>query len=117
VNQYLNYRNIGSGVRLVNRFHGAQHTDLIVAFDGRDDRGTKASRDADAKPPNHAADEDIPNHVIFPPSSRFEVSQGIREAWIKPSGSHLGATKTAMTTEATIMMLPNTTNPTARNNF
>ena len=104
-------------MRLVNRFHGAQYTDLIVAFDRRNDRGTKASRNADAESPNHAADEDIPNHVLLSPSSRFEVGQRIRKAWTKLSGPHLGATKIAMTAEATIMTLPNTTNPTARNNF
>ena len=104
-------------MRLVNRSHGAQYTDLIITFDGRDDRGAKASRDADAKPPNHAAYKDVPNHVLFSPSSRFEVGQRRRKAWRKPSGPHLGATKIAMTAEATIMTLPNTTNPTARNSF
>ena len=102
---------------LGNRFHGAQQTDLIVAFDGRNDRGTKTSGDADTKTPNHTANKKIPDHVLLPPSSWFEMNQMIRGAWTKPLRSHLGAAKTAMTIEATIMTLPNTTKPTARNNF
>lgn len=104
-------------MRFVKRFHGTQQTDLIVAFNGRNNGGTKTSRDADTKSPDHTANEDIPNHVLLSPSSRFGASQRICEPWPKPSRSHLGATKTAMTIEATIMTLPNTTNPTARNNF
>ena len=104
-------------MRFVNRFHGVQRTDLIVAFDGCNDCGTKTGGDADTESPNHTADEDIPDHVLLSPSSHFEVSQRIYKARPKPSGSHLGATKIAMTTEAIIMTLPNTTNPTERNNF
>jgi hypothetical protein len=67
-------------VRLLNLFHGAQRTDLIVAFDGRNDSGTKTSRDADTKAPNHATNEEIPDHVVLSPSSRFEAGQKIHEA-------------------------------------
>lgn len=66
---------------LGNRFHGAQQTDLIVAFDGRNDRGTKTSGDADTKTPNHTANEEIPDHVLLSPSSRFRASQRICEGW------------------------------------
>lgn len=94
-----------------------ERTYLVVAFDGRNNGRTQASRNADAESPDHAADEEIPDHVLLSPSSCVQASQRIRERCRELSDSHLGATKTAITIEATIMTLPKTTNPTARNNF
>lgn len=67
-------------VRLIDRFHGAQaRTDLIVAFDGRNDCGTQASRNADTQSPDHAANEEIPDHILLSPSSCVQTSQRVRE--------------------------------------
>ena len=103
-------------MRLAFDFMGSECTDLIIPLNGRDDRGAESSRHADAEPTNHAANEKIPNHVLLSPSSRVQTVQRTSEVQ-KLLGSHLGATKTAITTDATIMILPNTINPTERNNF
>ena len=64
-----------NGVRLENRLRRVLYTDLVVALNGRDDSGTKTSRDADAESPNHTANEEIPDHVLLSPSLGFETSQ------------------------------------------
>ena len=104
-------------MRLPSRLRGVKWTNLIIAFDGGNDSGTKTSGDADAESPNHTANEDIPNHVLLSPSFAFRRESDNTRGVAKPSHSHLGAAKTTMTIEATIMTLPHTTNPTARNNF
>lgn len=76
MNQYLNYRKPG---KTWKRFQRVEYTDLIVAFDGRNDCGTKTSGDADTETAYHAANEEIPNHVFLSPSSHFERSQRTRE--------------------------------------
>jgi hypothetical protein len=102
-------------MRLVFDFMGSECTDLVIPFDGRYDRGAKSSRHADAESTNHAANEKIPDHVLLSPSSRVQSSENKRSPELL--GSHLGATKTAITIDATIMTLPNTINPTERNIF
>lgn len=114
MNQYLN---CGKQSEILNRSQGARCTDLVIAFNGRHDSGTKTSGNADTESSNHTTNEDIPDHVLLPPSLRFEVSQAIHGGGLKFSCSYLGAAKNTMTTEAIIMTLPHTTNPTARNNF
>jgi hypothetical protein len=96
---------------------GPECTDLIIALEGCNDCRTETSRDADTESTDHAANKEIPDHVLFSPSTRVQESQKIQETCSKLLDPHLGATKTAITIEATIMTLPNTTNPTARNNF
>jgi len=75
VNQYLNCEKQGE---TLNRFHRARHTDLVIAFDGRHDGGTKTSGDADAESSDHTANEEIPDHVLLPPSLGFEGGQTMR---------------------------------------
>ena len=100
-------------MRLVFDFIGSECTDLVIPLNGRDDRGAESSRHADAESTNHAANEKIPNHVLLSPSLNSSENKRGPELL----GSHLGATKTAITIDATTMTLPNTMNPTERNNF
>lgn len=70
MNQYLNYRKEGENRKSISR---GRYTDLIVPFDGGNDCGTKTSGDADAKPSDHTADKDIPDHVLFSPPWCFGI--------------------------------------------
>lgn len=65
VNQYLNYPSTSGTIK---HFMSLRKTYLIIAHEARNNRGTQTSGYTDTESTYHAADGQVPDHILIPVS-------------------------------------------------